>query len=486
MSAMKPAQHREPLLELEFYGAAGGVTGSCHVLRVEGRTLLLDCGLVQGSRKEEQANREPFPFAPDDIDAVVLSHAHIDHSGRLPLLVQQGYSGPIYTQNATRDLCRILLADAASLAERDADYENRKRAKRNDEPVEPLFTAADASAAVELMQGLRYGETREILPGITLRYQDAGHILGSCVVEILIELGGLHRKLVFSGDLGQYDMPILNDPTAVAEADLVIMESTYGDRLHRDRAATLSEIGDIIKAARHDRGNILIPAFAIGRTQDILYYLGTHFEEWGLDRWTVFLDSPMAIQASQVYWNYPQLYDEEATRLRHKAAHMPELRNLFLTASVEESMAINRIDSGAIIIAGSGMCNGGRIVHHLKRNVGRKECHVIIPGYQAKGTIGRRLVDGEPTIRIHGDHYPVRAQIHTVGGLSAHADRDDLVRWLSGFKNRPDVYLVHGEQETLEALRGHLTESRELTARVATPGMRVDLATGAPANLSQP
>jgi len=463
-------------MELEFFGAAGQVTGSCHILRVGGKTLLLDCGLVQGSRREEATNRDPFPFPPDMIDAVILSHAHIDHSGRLPLLVKQGYAGPIYTQNATRDLCDILLADAASLAERDADYENRKRARRDDEPIEPLLTRADASAAVDAMRGLKYGQRHEVLPGVTLRYQDAGHILGSAVVELELVVGDVRRKLVFSGDLGQYDMPILNDPVAVPEADLVLMESTYGDRLHRDRDATLEEIGEIIKSARHDRGNILIPAFAIGRSQDILYYLATHFDEWELDRWKVFLDSPMAIRASRVYWDYPHLYDEEATELRRKIRSMPELRNLFLTESTEESMAINRIESGAIVIAGSGMCNGGRIVHHLKRNVGRKECHVIIPGYQAHGTLGRRLVDGDPTIKIHGNLYPVRAHIHTVGGLSAHADRDDLMRWLAGFTTRPEVFLVHGEQDSLDALRTHVTNTLGLSVQVAEPGMKVDLA----------
>jgi len=463
-------------MELEFFGAAGQVTGSCHILRVGGKTLLLDCGLVQGSRREEATNRDPFPFPPDMIDAVILSHAHIDHSGRLPLLVKQGYAGPIYTQNATRDLCDILLADAASLAERDADYENRKRARRDDEPIEPLLTRADASAAVDAMRGLKYGQRHEVLPGVTLRYQDAGHILGSAVVELELVVGDVRRKLVFSGDLGQYDMPILNDPVAVPEADLVLMESTYGDRLHRDRDATLEEIGEIIKTARHDRGNILIPAFAIGRSQDILYYLATHFDEWELDRWKVFLDSPMAIRASRVYWDYPHLYDEEATELRRKIRSMPELRNLFLTESTEESMAINRIESGAIVIAGSGMCNGGRIVHHLKRNVGRKECHVIIPGYQAHGTLGRRLVDGDPTIKIHGNLYPVRAHIHTVGGLSAHADRDDLMRWLAGFTTRPEVFLVHGEQDSLDALRTHVTNTLGLSVQVAEPGMKVDLA----------
>jgi metallo-beta-lactamase family protein len=463
-------------MQLEFYGAADGVTGSCHIIRVGGHQLLLDCGLVQGRGEAERSNREPFPFDPGEIDAVVLSHAHIDHSGRLPLLVQRGFGGPIYAQNATRDLCRVLLLDAASLSERDAVYESRRRKNKGQGPVEPLFTRGDAELALRQIQGLPYRQQREILPGVSIRFQDAGHILGSASVEVWLGEGDGRRKLVFSGDLGQYDTPILNDPAVVEEADLVLMESTYGDRLHRDREETVREIGEVIASARHDRGNILIPAFAIGRSQEMLYLLGQHQREWELERWTIFLDSPMAIEASEIYWDYPQLYDAEATRLRRRLNEMPILKNLYFSRLVEESQAINRIDSGAIVIAGSGMCSGGRILHHLKHNIGRKECHLLIVGYQVQGSLGRRLVDGADRVRIYGNDYPVRIQIHTVGGLSAHGDQEELLRWASGFRNQPRFFLVHGEDGAKRELRKLLRRRIGADCEIAAPGQRLDLA----------
>jgi metallo-beta-lactamase family protein len=461
-------------MHVEFYGATGGITGSCHIVRANGHTILLDCGLIQGRREEEEKNRRPFPFSPSEIGAVVLSHGHIDHSGRIPLLVKQGYAGPVYAHNATRDLCEILLQDSAWLQQRDAEYENKWRKRRNEPPVDPLYTVEDARRAVGNMVGLRYRETREILPGVRIRYQDAGHILGSCSVELWLSERGRERKLVFSGDLGQYDSPILNDPAVIEEADHVIIESTYGNRRHRDRDDTVREIGEIIRSASHQKGNLLIPAFSIGRSQDILYYLGEHYEEWELDRWQVFLDSPMAIRASKVYWDYPHLYDRDATLLRRKLQEMPRVRNLRLTESPEESMAINRIRSGAIVIAGSGMCNGGRIVHHLKHNLPHRGAHVMIVGYQANGTLGRRLVDGHSQVRIHGREYPVKARVHTVGGLSAHADVDDLERWIGSFDSRPVVHVVHGEPQAKRDFRDRLEGELGFEARVPEPGDRLE------------
>lgn len=460
-------------MELEFYGAASGVTGSCHILKVGHHRVLLDCGLIQGSREEEERNREPFPFDPAGIDAVVLSHAHLDHSGRLPLLVQQGFRGPIYTQNATCDLCDVLWQDAAGLEERDAEYHNRRHPGVG--LARPLYTRRDAARAWDQLVGLPYRVPREILPGIGVRLLDAGHILGSALVEVTIEERGHARKLVFSGDIGQYDTPILHDPTTIQEADVVLMESTYGDRLHRNREETIREIGEILAAARHDKGNVLIPAFAIGRSQEILYLFGQYYEAWGLDRWQIFLDSPMAIEATRIYWEYPQLYDEEATKLRERLHEMPRLQNLHLTRSVEESQAINRFESGAIIIAGSGMCTGGRIVHHLKRNLVRRGCHVLIVGFQAYGTLGRRLVNGERSVRIHGEDYRVQAQIHTVGGLSAHADQADLLRWVGGFRTHPAVCLVHGEPEAKQAFQSRLRERLGIDAAIPATGEILDL-----------
>ncbi|MES9844779.1 MAG: MBL fold metallo-hydrolase, partial [Candidatus Sedimenticola sp. 6PFRAG5] len=283
------------------------------------------------------------------------------------------------------------------------------------------------------------------------------------------------RKIVFSGDLGQYDTPILNDPAVITEADHVIIESTYGNRRHRDRQGTIDEIGQIIRDAAHQKGNLLIPAFSIGRTQEILYYLGKYYTEWELDRWEVFLDSPMAIRASKVYWEYPHLYDEEATKLRKQINEMPHLRNLRLTPSPQESMAINRIKSGAIIISASGMLTGGRIIHHLKHNISHKGSHILIVGYQANGTLGRRLVDGHETVRIHGEEFRVRASIHTVGGLSAHGDVDDLLRWCGSFKSGPEVHVVHGEDESKQAFSETLKSELNLDASAPGPGDILEL-----------
>lgn len=462
-------------MEMEFYGATGGVTGSCHILRIGNHQLLLDCGLVQGRRREEESNREPFPFDPRELDAVILSHGHIDHSGRLPLLVKRGFSGPIYTQNATKDLCNVMLLDSASLAERDVKYENRKRERKGKTAIEPLYTQRDATNAVNNMEGLRYREKKEILPGVVIRFQDAGHIMGSSMVEVWLTEKNTTRKVVFSGDIGQYDTPILYDPATIEEADVVIMESTYGNRLHRNRSHTIDEIGEVISTTRHDKGNLLIPAFSVGRSQELLYYMGKYYDEWGLDRWHVFLDSPMAIKASEIYWDYPHLYDEEATKLRKEVNEMPKISSLHLTRSVEESKAIHRIKSGAIIIAGSGMCTGGRILHHFKQNISRRECHVMIVGFQAYGTLGRRLVNGEETVRIHGDTYRVKSKIHTVGGLSAHADQNDLLRWVQGFKTLPTVCLVHGEDEVKQEFSQLLEKKLQLHTRIPQAGEVLDL-----------
>ena len=458
-------------MQLEFFGAAGEVTGSCHILRVAGRALLLDCGMIQGGADAPARNRLPFPFDAATIDAVVLSHAHIDHCGRLPLLVKRGYRGPIYTNKACADLVPILLRDSASLAMRDA----QRSAERNGENSEPLYDLEDVEAALRQIVPIPYDKQRELLPGITVRVRDAGHILGSSSVELWATEGGVRRKLVFSGDLGQYDTPILQDPYRFASADLVLIESTYGNRLHRGREDTERELGGILAQAERDRGNVIVPAFAIGRSQELLYLLASHYAEWRLSHWKIFLDSPMAIAASRVYWNNPDRFDEETTRLRASFRGMPPLPNLVLSESSEDSRAINHVRSGALIIAGSGMANGGRVLHHLKHNLDRRECHVVIVGFQAPGTLGRQLVDRQPEVRIHGQRVRVEAQVHTLGGLSAHGDQDDLLRWYDSFSGRPPVYLVHGEVPSSEGLAEKLRE-RGAVATVSRPGLTVDLA----------
>jgi len=462
-------------IELQIHGAAEEVTGSCHLVTVGNKRILLDCGLIQGRAKDEERNKQPFPFDPQSIDAVILSHAHIDHSGRLPMLVKGGFSGPIYTHRASRDLCRIMLKDSAFLNEKDVEWENRKRLRKGLKPVEALYTVEDATIAMTRFKGLVYDKKVRILPNVTVRLRDAGHILGSAIVELWLEDEGQTRKLVFSGDMGRPGMPILQDPAFIQHADLVIMESTYGDRLHRSWEETQAEIQDVVKNTSNSKGNILIPSFAVGRTQEILYMLARHYNDWNLDRWQVFLDSPLAIEATRVFTRHSDLFDKDMTDLWQQNRADSILPNLHLSRTSNQSMALNRIHSGAIIIAGSGMCSGGRIKQHFKHNIWRRECHVIITGFQAQGTLGRTLVDGAKYIRLWGETVRVAATIHTVGGLSAHADQQGLKDWYSHFEGRPPLLLVHGENEALQTLADTLKHEAGAPVTIAKRGQILDL-----------
>lgn len=454
---------------LTVFGAAQEVTGSCYLLRCGDKRVLVDCGLKQGSRRSEADNRNPFPFDVDSIDAVVLTHAHLDHSGRLPFLHKAGYRGPIYAQSATADLCQVMLMDAASIAEHDAAIANRKRARKGLPPIEPLFDRSMAEAVQGQFQPMPYDVKREIAEGIHIRLRDAGHILGSSIVEIWLSEHGLQRKLVLSGDLGHAGAPILRDPVSIADADLVLMESTYGDRNHRGWKETWEELADVLREARHDQGNILIPAFAVGRTQELLYLFARHYQDWSLDRWHIFLDSPMAIKATRIYLKHMTLHEDESSDfLRKQPKDRPfGLPNLSLTESPADSMAINQIRSGALIIAGSGMCSGGRILHHFKHNLWRRNTRVIFVGYQARGTRGRQIIEGAPFIRLWGETVRVGARIHTIGGLSAHAGQDALVKWYAAFERRPPLMLIHGEALAMETLAERI--QNELTATPMIP-----------------
>ncbi len=402
-------------MELEFFGAAGEVTGSCHIVRAAGKQLLLDCGMIQGGRDAPARNRRDFPFNPQSLDAVVLSHAHLDHCGRLPLLVQRGFRGPIYTNRACRDLLPVLLKDSAKLAERDAERRNRHR-DEDDDDVEPLYTLEDVEQTLELVRAFTYDEPHRLFAGITARVRDAGHILGSSSVELWVAEAGATRKLLFSGDLGQYDSPILLDPHAFQQADIVLMESTYGNRLHRDRNATEQELGEVLAAAWRDQGNVIIPAFAIGRSQELLYLFAKHFDDWNMGRWKIFLDSPMAIEASKIYWQHDDRYDQEALHLRAGFGSMPPLPNLVLSRSADQSKAINTMRRGAIIIAGSGMCTGGRILHHLKRQAGCRECHIVFTGFPGAG-------HARPNDRRSLRQDPDSRATDRIRGTGAHAGR---------------------------------------------------------------
>jgi metallo-beta-lactamase family protein len=457
-------------MRVRFHGAAGEVTGSCHEVEAAGHRLLLDCGMIQGSDEDERRNFEPFPFDVESIDAVVLSHAHIDHCGRLPLLVKRGFRGPIWTQLATADLLRIMLEDAASLAEMDAEQDNKHRRDGHAQHT-PLFTRADVGHVLKQVRPMAYDSPQEILPGFTVILRDAGHILGSASVELRAREAGGEKVLVFSGDLGPKGTPILRDPAPVPRADLLLLESTYGGRAHRERAATLDEIRDVLETAWQTGGNVLIPAFSVGRSQELLYWFARYWDEWKMARWKIFLDSPMAAKVLDVYDRHESLFDQAAQKAWRGRPHPFRLPNLKFTVEAEQSRGINAHTGGAIIIAGSGMCNGGRIRHHLRQNLGRKNAHVMFVGYQANGTLGRRLVDGAREVRIFGEEIHVKAQRHTVGGLSAHTDQPGLLAWYGQVENRPPVVLVHGEDDAREALAGAMRTKFGNEVVLARPGL---------------
>lgn len=464
---------------LTFIGAIQQVTGSCYLIETrDGTKVLLECGMRQGRREDEAHNSEAFAFDPLSLDAVVLSHAHIDHSGLLPRLAAKGYRGPIFATSATCELLELMLMDAAHIQEKDAEWESRWRARLGKPAVKPLYTAVDAARALGLRRAVEYGEPVEVARGVTVTFHDAGHILGSAIVEMEVHDHNLTRRLVFSGDLGNTCSPLMRDPTPLSEADVVLMESTYGDRDHRCTPDTLDELAEILAQAQRDGGNVLIPAFSVGRTQDLLFYLGQFYQQGRLPQQAVFLDSPMAIKANAIYQRFHEHFDpKDRELLRQNGVSRIEdwLPILRCTPEPEDSMAINRIESGAIIIAGSGMCNGGRIVHHLKHNLWRKECHIVFPGFQARGTLGRAIVDGAPTVRVLRQRVAVKAQVHTLGGFSAHAGQSQLLDWVKHFDHRPELYLVHGEVEKMKVLQQALHDRLQWTANIPEPGEQIAL-----------
>jgi metallo-beta-lactamase family protein len=439
-------------MNIKFFGATQEVTGSCYLIQVDSKNILLECGMLQGSHENARHNHDDFPFDVTDLDAVIVSHAHLDHTGRLPMLIKEGFHGLIYTHNATVDLCGIMLLDSAYIHEKEARWENKKRERKGLTLIDPLYTTAEAETTLQHFKGLIYDEELEICKGVKLTLRDAGHIIGSAIIELTLTENGISKKVVFSGDLGHKNAPILRDPFKVKYADLVIMESTYGDRLHRSWDGTWQEMGKIIANAKSSKGNILIPAFTVGRTQELLYEFKQYFEQWQLGDWQIFLDSPMGIKATNVYAKHREVYDKKAINIDQYQNGIFDLPNLHMSETTEYSMKINQINSGAIIIAGSGMCTGGRIKHHFKHNIWRENAHVLIVGFQARGTLGRSLVDGCENINLWGEKIQVKAKIHTIGGFSAHADQQGLLDWYQCFENKPPVVLVHGEEKAMEVL----------------------------------
>lgn len=470
------APAEEGLASLTFLGAARQVTGSCHLLRTAEASVLLECGLFQGPPRLEALNRRRFPFRPAELDAVVLSHAHLDHSGLLPRLVREGFRGAIHLTPATLSLLEVMLKDAAHLAARDAEWENRRRQRAGREPIEPLYGLQDVEATLGRCEPLPYGQPREVAPGVELRLEDAGHILGSALVTLQLSSRGPRRTVVFTGDLGNSNDALLRDPQRLATADLLLLESTYGDRDHRPLAETLAELEDILAAADRAGGNVVMPAFAIGRTQEILFRLGELHHAGKLRQRHVFLDSPMAIAANHAYLRHRDLFNPQAREAFETRAGcdwqrwLPVLR---YTETPEQSAALNLVHSGAVIIAGSGMCTGGRILHHLKHTLWRRETQVVISGFQAEGTPGRALVDGARYLRLLGQEIAVRAQVHTTGGFSAHAGRSQLLHWARALRSAPRVCLVHGESGAMASLAGALTETFGWRVEMPAQGERV-------------
>ena len=466
---------------LTFLGAVGEVTGSRYLLEVDGESgphrLLLECGLHQGGADADRANEKPFGKLVKELEAVVLSHGHLDHSGLLPKLVREGYRGPIHCTRGTRDLLEIMLQDAAFVMAKDIEWENKWRSRHDRPLVEALYDLDDVEQALAQCVSHPYGQPVNLPGGVTLVFRDAGHILGSAIVELTIPSGGQEKRLVFSGDLGNPSSVLMKDPEKLYEADLVLMESTYGDRDHRPLEETLEEFAGVLEQAHADGGNVLIPAFAVGRSQEILYHLSVLYHEGRLRQQMVFLDSPMAIRVTELYHRARKALDPEDLKVLNKAAsgdpgqYLPVLR---MTRTVEESMAINRIHGGAIIIAGAGMCNGGRIVHHFRYNLEKPATRLVIVGFQAGGTIGRQIVDGAERIRVFGHDLAVKAKVHTIGGFSAHAGQSQLIGWAGAFRNRPRFYLVHGEPETQKVLQAALAES-EIEAEIPAYGDRIEL-----------
>lgn len=450
-------------MKIQFLGAARTVTGSCFYLTTTRLSMLVDCGMFQGENADT-LNREPFAFSPSEIDYLLLTHAHLDHSGLIPRLVKEGFKGKIITTSATADLVELMLYDSAHIQESDAEWHTRKALRAGREPVTPLYIAEDVRSAMPLFSRAPYGKIQHTGKGIRYRFLDAGHILGSGSVELWFQESQTEMKMIFSGDIGKKGNPIINDPSVSAEANYVVMESTYGNRLHKGMKETIDEFVEAIKVTFNKGGNVIIPAFAIGRTQDILYVLNQLVREKRLFNIHVYIDSPLAEKATKTYLSHPECFDDEAKKLLQEG--VADAIKLHFTQSVEESIALNRIKSQAVIIAGSGMCEGGRIGHHLKHNLWRPECSVVFTGFQAKGTLGRRIVDGAKTVHIFGEEIAVNAKIYTLGGFSAHADRKELLEWLSLFKDSPQVFVVHGEEEISLEFSESIKQQYGFTAHV--------------------
>lgn len=451
-------------MKISFHGADQNVTGSCHLVECAGKRVLIDCGLYQGQREITAENTGDFGFDPANIDFLVLTHAHLDHCGRIPLLVKRGFQGEIITTPASRELARLVMLDSAGLQEEDARYKRRKaRRKGKDESdIHPLYTTLDALNATDFFgRKASYNQPIQLAQGIQVTFYEAGHILGSASVLLELEENDNKRRILFSGDLGYEGRAILRDPADPPEADIVVIESTYGDRQHKLLKPSIEELYDAITTT-HDRGgNVIIPTFALERAQEILYYLREGIEDGSLNKHLpVFLDSPMAISATEIFRRHPDCYDEDSASILRSGKDPFKLPGLRFTRETSESIAINQVTGGAVIMAGSGMCTGGRVVHHLRYNLGRSKTSVVFVGFAAHGTLGRKIIDGAETVKIFGEEIRVKAKIYTIGGFSAHADQQGLLSWHKKTGSPSTTYIVHGEERAMDTLASKLTNTK--------------------------
>jgi metallo-beta-lactamase family protein len=458
-------------MKVTLHGAAGDVTGSAYLVETDRARILIDFGMFQGGAQMDAKNVLPSGLLAKRLDAVLVTHGHLDHVGRLPLLAKNGWSGPIYATKPTIELAAIILKDSAYLQLNEAERDNRKRQRAGKEPVEPLYLDKDVEETLPLFQPIEFHQHAEVAPGISAFYVQAGHMLGSASIALTIQEGGKTKTVVFSGDLGPSGLAILQDAEPLRKADLVFMESTYGDRDHRPIKETLAEFSEIIQDAVAHKARILVPAFATGRSQQIIYHCEELFCAGTVKPFPIYLDSPMAIRASEVYLRYPDLFDDEAKAMERACDIARTQKCVHPTPTAPDSMKLNDVPGPCLIMAGSGMCNGGRILHHLKHGLWQPSTHVLIVGFQAHGTLGRLLVDGAETVRIFGEEVAVKAKIHTLNGFSAHAGQTELLKWLGHLApSKPQVVLTHGEAKGREPLAEQIQKRFGLKAALPVQG----------------
>lgn len=463
-------------MKITFLGAAKTVTGSCYYVETKSSRFLVDCGMFQGHSKEIALNQEAFPFNPAELDFILLTHSHIDHSGRIPKIYLDGFKGEIIATRATMELCGIMLPDCGHIQELETEWVNRKRIRAGKHPVPPLYTHQDAVDSLRLFKSVKYGETVKLRDEIRVRFNDAGHVLGSAIIELWVTENMEETKVVFSGDLGNRDIPILRDPSFIESADYLVIESTYGNRLHMDSGNKLERFIDIINQTVEKGGNVIIPSFAVGRTQEIIYSLhkqrGANDEKLQkLFSIPVFVDSPLATSATEIFRRNLDCYDEEARKYIENGDNPLDFPGLQFTQSADESKALNEKKDSMIIISASGMCEAGRIKHHLKHNLWRKESTILFVGYQAMGTLGRRLVDGAKKVKLFGEEVLVNARIEMIEGFSGHADKNGLLGWLEKFNKKPEnIFIVHGEEENMTEFAATIKEKFGITSIIPSKG----------------